>query len=188
MPPSAVHLFLLLVPLAYFVECSFEASCQLLRRSSTPVMQKDYERSGIRHVVVDRHNLQSMRTKRLECWSNFGFKHRDIASNSSIIIGSDKRRPGIEAHACIDPGSHFFYVEIIAAHSDFVHGTVLLTGMTNDFRDPIGVKHALLRRRASVVTAGFGGLRLSYQFEGWLDLICQIESFAMPMDVHKKDA
>ena len=57
--------------------------------------------------------------------------------------------------------------------------------MANDFRNPICVKRALLRR---CVSSGFARFCLSYQIERWLDLICQIDSFAMSMNVHEKDA
>ena|SRR5436853_289566 len=42
-------------------------------------MQKDYDRPGIRHVVMDRYNVQPVRAKGLECRSHFSLQHGDIA-------------------------------------------------------------------------------------------------------------
>src|SRR6266581_8073254 len=132
-----------------------------------------------------RYNVQPVGAKGLECRSHFSLQHGDISRDSCVVIGSHKRGPGIEAHACVDRGAHFFYIEIIAPYSDFVHGAILLPGMANDFRNPVSVKPALLRR---CVSSGFARFCLSYQIERWLDLICQIDSFAMSMNVHKKDS
>src|SRR5437870_13863950 len=77
---------------------------------------------------------------------------------------------------------------IISPYSEFVHWAILLPDMTNDFRNPICVKRALLLCCASAVPARFSGFRLSYQIERRFDLICQIDCFAMSMNVHKKDA
>src|SRR5205823_1861574 len=129
--------FCLLASFAQLIHCGLEPGCQLVSRSPPPVMKKDDLWLCIEHVVMDRHHLQSMGAKRLQCRIDFTLQHCDVTRNSSIIVGSNKCRPGVEAHSSIDRGSHFFDVEVVPAERDFVHRPSMLTRMADNLCNSI---------------------------------------------------
>src|SRR5438552_2835694 len=100
-------------------------------------MKKDDHWLCIEHVMVDRHDIESMRPKRLECGSHFTLQHGNVARHRSIIVGPNKRRPGVETHSSIDCGSHFLDVEVVPAQRDFVDRPSPLTRMADNLCNSI---------------------------------------------------
>jgi hypothetical protein len=56
----------LLATFTQLIEGRFEASRQFVGGTSAPIVEEDYDRSRIRHVVVDGYNLQAVSAKSLE--------------------------------------------------------------------------------------------------------------------------
>jgi len=160
---------LLSAAFAELVKCSFESSRQLIRRSPPPVMKEDDRGLCVDHVLVDRNDVQPVLPEGLQGWCDFAFQHRNIASYHRILIRAVKRRPGVQAHARVDCGTHFLNGEIIPPDGDLVYRTVLLALMSNDFRDFCCIQRAPCGN-ASMTHRG--GIRaLPNQLKSWLDLI-----------------
>jgi len=100
------------VSLTQVVQCGSEASSQLLCRARSPVMQEIDCRLRSGHVVMDRYHVQAIRAKCFEHRSDLLCSHGNIASNLSVCIAAVEGSPGIQAHARIDRGAHFFELQI----------------------------------------------------------------------------
>src|SRR6266700_530429 len=102
---------LLLVTLAQLIEGRLEASGEFVRRAYAPIVEEDYERSRIGHVVVDSHHFQSMPTQRFEGCCNLSFQHRNIAGYRRIVIRADERRPRVRRFSQCVPCLAWFSLE-----------------------------------------------------------------------------
>ena len=94
------------------VECGFKSSRQLIRRSPPPVVKEDNRWLCVDHVLVDRNDVQPVLPEGLQGWCDFAFQHRNIASYHRILVRSVECRPGVQAHARVDCGTHRLNGEI----------------------------------------------------------------------------
>src|SRR5262249_58188203 len=129
------------------------------------------------------------RAERLQYGRHFVRKHGDITGDLRIRIGTEERRPGVEAHASIDRGAHFLQVDIVAANRDLVDLTVLLALVPDQLRDLRGIDRPA---RNAGAAARYGALVLRCAFadlvESRLRHARKIRGFAVSVHVHVEDA
>src|SRR5690349_13774876 len=63
--------------LAQFVQCGFEPRSELVCWTSTPMVEEEDGRLGIRHVVMNRHDVQAVRAQGFEHRCHLTLQHRD---------------------------------------------------------------------------------------------------------------
>src|SRR5215471_2280256 len=116
------------------VERCLESGSQFLGVPSPPVVEEDYERVLLRHVVVNCNYIESVLTKCLQYRGQLTLEHGDIASNGRILFGAGKRRPGVEPHSGVYHRSVIFHCYVIAPNGDLVNRSRLLTRMSDNSR------------------------------------------------------
>src|SRR5258708_25090253 len=139
------------------MEGSFEAGGQFVRRSPASIVEEDYDRSRIGHVVMNRHHLKAVPAQSLKGRCNLTLKHRDIASYGSIFISTNECCPGVEPHASIDGCSHLFHIEVVTSDGDFVNRSILLAFVPHDFRNARRIQGGFSRSTCWVSSRGAGG-------------------------------
>src|SRR2546427_391148 len=108
------------------VEGGFDTPRELLGRALRPEVQKHDARLLVRHVVVDRDDVDVRVTQRLEDILQLVFEHREVAIDHRGSLAPRERRPGVHAHRL--------------PHLGAVHGRLAAEG---ELRDPV----LRLRRR-----------------------------------------
>jgi hypothetical protein len=85
--------------------------------------------------MVNRNHIETMAPQSLKDWRYLRLKHGDVARYGGVLIGASERCPRIEAHPCIDRGSHLFHRKIVPADCDFVDSAALFTFVSHDLPD-----------------------------------------------------
>ena len=115
--------------LSEFVQSRLKSVRKLLSRSRAPVVEKVDRWLSAGHVIVDCHHVQPVRTESLQNRSHLLRQHRDVPRYLGVGVRAEKRRPCVQAHACVDRRTHFFQVDIVTPYCDLVDLTVLLAFM-----------------------------------------------------------
>ena len=78
--------------------------------------------------MVEGDNLETVGANAFRTGVTSRGKHRDVAGDHGLGIGSDERRPGVQAHPRLDRRAELVRVEVGAANRDFVDGPVCSPG------------------------------------------------------------
>src|SRR6266571_1466672 len=96
--------------------------------------------------------------------------------------------PGVEAHSSIDCGTHLFHVEVVPSERDFVHRPRLITRMADNLCNSICIQGSLLFGRWLWAAAGFSWFCVTNQINSGFDLIRQLDSFSVSVDMHEENS
>ena len=129
--PASVRAFFM----SEYFERRLKSSGQFIGRPCSPVVQEVNRGLRAEHVLVDRHNVQTMPAQGFQYRSHFRAKHRDVSRHFGIGIVAVKRRPGVQTHARVDPRTHLGQLQIIAAHRDFIDLPALLAFVPDNLRE-----------------------------------------------------
>src|SRR5882762_6315148 len=114
------QLFALRLRASQLVERSAETRGQLRSRAAAPVVEKNHVRLGIQHVMVDRHDVQAVRTQGLQHRVDFSGAHGDVTGDLRVGVIPSKSSPGVQAHAGVDGGAVLFEAKVVATQGEFV--------------------------------------------------------------------
>src|SRR5262249_49417344 len=132
------------------VECGLDSPREFLRRVLRPEMQKHDARLLVRHVVVDRDDIDVRVTERLEDVLELVLEHGEVAIDHGRTLAPPEGRPGIHAHRLPDLRAVH---RRLAAEGELRDAVLRLRGSSEDrlegfrvdrarFRDARGDAHA----------------------------------------------
>src|ERR1041385_9079275 len=106
--------------LSELVKRGLETCRELLSRALSPVMQENDHWAGVDHVMVDRHDIETVLTQSLQNRSDLILQHGHIAGDGGIQVAPDKGSPGVESHTRVDLGPLLRQLQIVAPDGDLV--------------------------------------------------------------------
>ena len=125
---------------AKYIENRFETISKLVGAASSPIVQEDYHRRFLCHVVMNRDNVETILTERFQHWRDFVLQHCHIASDHGIFLRAEKCSPGVESHARIDACAMVLHGKVITSDRNFVHCARLFACMPNDLRQLLDIE------------------------------------------------
>ena len=125
---------------------------KLLCRAAADVMEKHDGRACAHHMLMDRDDVNAVRTECLQHGLDFGIEHGDVARHDRIGVTAVKRRPGVQPHTGVDGCSHLHKLDIGSSDGDLVDAAVCLARRTDDVRQ-------LSRIERTIKSSARGGRR-----------------------------
>src|SRR6266849_8762879 len=111
------------------VEGGSELRRVLLRRALSPEVQKHDAWLLVRHVIVDRDNVDVRMTQRLEDVLELVLEHREVAIDHRGSLAPRECRPGVHPHRLPDFGAMH---GCLAAEGELRDPVLRLCGRTED--------------------------------------------------------
>src|SRR6185436_15669633 len=98
-----------------------------------PIVQKECTWFFVRHVMVDRDDVDVFAAKTLENRLEFVFEYGEIPVDRSVVVSACKGRPGIDAHFLCHGAAAWHFD--LATDDHFEHAVVSLSLCAKDFVD-----------------------------------------------------
>ena len=95
-------------------------------------------------MAMDGDDVDSGGAKRGEDRRHLVVEHGDVARDHRVLVASEERRPGVEAHPRIDDGAVLAQIDVGTADGDLVDRSGLFSRMADDPGEGGGVER---RRR-----------------------------------------
>ncbi len=103
---------------------------QFFCRTFAPVMKKQNARLLVRHMRVNRNDVNPADANRFQRGLQFIFGHGEISVDQSVVIAAGKRHPRVHAHRVVDLDAvHRRGV----ANREFHHSIVRFAARAEDF-------------------------------------------------------
>src|SRR6267378_7152475 len=118
--------------LAQLIESRLESAREFFGRAPAPVVQEDDNGPVSRHVVMNRHYVETALSERFQNRRHFAFEHRDVTRNCGIFLRADERCPCVQTHASVDHCSVLLHSQVVSSHGDLVNRSRLLAFVACD--------------------------------------------------------
>src|SRR5215831_11709041 len=136
-------------------------------------------------MLMDRHDVQPIRSQRLQYGSDLIRSHRNVSGDLCIRVTSIESCPGIQSHSRIDGRAHFLDAQVVASNRDLVDLSRLLSFMPHQLHDlgRIDLSRGDIRTVSALRARMLGGF-FADQINSGLYLLRKIRRRAMPVYVH----